>query len=79
MDESRPSIIAQTILDYRRQAMLTQEELAALAGLSARSVSNIERGHTQRPYWRSLRLLADALKIPEEVRRQLAYAREAVR
>lgn len=55
---------------YRRAAGLTQEELAERAGLSARGVSDLERGLRQRPYPETLRLLADALALaaPERAR-----------
>lgn len=48
---------------HRQAAGLTQEELSASAGLSARTISNLESGHTSRPYQRSVHLLADALKL----------------
>ena len=53
---------------YRRQAGLTQEELAERAGVSARSVSGTERGVQQRPHVSTLRRLADALALPPERR-----------
>ena len=48
---------------HRRAAGLTQEDLAARAGVSVYSVSNLERGvgHVPRPS--TLRLLADALGL----------------
>jgi DNA-binding XRE family transcriptional regulator len=52
----------------RRQAGLTQEELAERAGVSAHSVSDIERGVQQRPYVSTLRRLADALGLAPEPR-----------
>ena len=57
---------------YRLAAGLTQEELAALAGLDVRTVSDIERGRTTRPRRSTVELLARALD-----RDDLAY--EAVR
>ena len=53
---------------YRRQAGLTQEELAERAGVSTRSVSDIERGLQQHPHISSLRRLADALELAPELR-----------
>jgi tetratricopeptide (TPR) repeat protein/DNA-binding XRE family transcriptional regulator len=47
----------------RVQAGLTQEELAAAAQLSPRSVSDLERGVAQTPRKETTRLLADALKL----------------
>ena len=49
--------------DRRWAAGLTQEELAERAGLSVRSVSDLERGHTAHPHLRSARMLADALGL----------------
>lgn len=48
--------------NYRLAAALSQQELAELAGLSTKTVGNLERGHG-RPYPRSVRLLADALEL----------------
>lgn len=47
----------------RLRAGLTQEELAELSGLSARSISNIERGRITRPRADSLDRLAGALAL----------------
>ena len=57
---------------YRVAAGLTQEELAALAGLDVRTISDIERGRTTRPHRSTVDRLARALD-----RDDLAY--EAVR
>lgn len=48
----------------REAAAMTQEELAARSGLSARAIGNLERG-TRTPYPRSLRLVTGALGLPE--------------
>ena len=45
----------------RQQAMLTQESLAALAGVDARTIRDIETGRTRRPRASTKRLLLDAL------------------
>ena len=47
----------------RDQALLTQEELAAAARLSPRTVSDLERGKIQTPHTETVRLLADALAL----------------
>ena len=46
--EKDPDLVAlgQTVRRLRREAKLTQEELAARAGLSANYVGEIERGET---------------------------------
>jgi transcriptional regulator with XRE-family HTH domain len=56
---------------HRLAAGLTQEELAQRSGLSVRAISNIERGLTASPYSRSVRMLADALGLPEQQAREL--------
>lgn len=53
----------------RRAAGLSQEELAELSGMSARNISNIERGFVTRPRRSSLNALADALDLAAERRR----------
>jgi len=48
---------------YRAAAGLTQEELAARAGVSVRSVGDLERGAGHRPRTDTVRLLAEALDL----------------
>jgi tetratricopeptide (TPR) repeat protein/transcriptional regulator with XRE-family HTH domain len=55
-------------------AGLTQEELAARAGLSVRAVSDMERGRTRTPFPRSVRQLADALGLAAPQRALLIAA-----
>jgi tetratricopeptide (TPR) repeat protein/transcriptional regulator with XRE-family HTH domain len=59
---------------YRIAACLSQEELAQRAGLSVRALADMERGRTARPYIRSVRLLAEALGVPEPDRARLSAA-----
>jgi len=47
----------------RRQALLSQEQLAARAGLSERTVRELEAGRVRRPRDDTVRLLADALQL----------------
>lgn len=54
----------------RQEAGLTQEELAARSGLSARAIGNLERG-TRRPYPQSVRLVATALGLSSAVSDEL--------
>ena len=52
--------------DLRQNAGLTQEELAARAGLSPNAVGALERGQRRRPYPHTVRALAGALGLGEE-------------
>jgi tetratricopeptide (TPR) repeat protein/transcriptional regulator with XRE-family HTH domain len=54
----------------RTDAGLTQEELAEAAGLSPRSVSDLERGVNRRAHKETARLLADALHLIGPARAQ---------
>src|ERR1700760_5074673 len=47
----------------RREARLTQEELAETAALSVRAVAYLERGVVTTPQKETVRLLADALGL----------------
>ncbi len=49
---------------YRLRAGLTQEELAEQAGVSERSINGMERGMGHVPRKDTVRLLADALRLP---------------
>ena len=64
---------------YRRAAGLTQEELAAKAGVSARTISDLERGLTRRSHADTLALLADALRLTPDERAAFAAATRALR
>ena len=57
----------------REAAGLTQEELAEQAGLSVRTIRNLESGAGQ-PQLRSMRSLTAALGLPETVMSQLIVA-----
>lgn len=48
---------------YRTVLGLTQEELAERAGVSARSISDLERGLERTPHLSTIRRLADALEL----------------
>lgn len=54
----------QLLRRFRLMAGLTQEEMAALAGVSTRGVSDLERGIHATPRPETVRLLADALALP---------------
>ena len=55
----------------RLAAGMTQEELADKSGLSARTISNLERGRTGTPYPRSLQSLAAALGLADSAGAEL--------
>jgi transcriptional regulator with XRE-family HTH domain/tetratricopeptide (TPR) repeat protein len=59
---------------YREVAGLSQEELAERAGVSARGVSDLERGLRRSPYPATLRRLAVALDLAPEDRAALLAA-----
>ena len=48
----------------RAAAGLTQEELAERSGVGVRTIGDLERGRTRKPYARSIRCLAAALGVP---------------
>jgi transcriptional regulator with XRE-family HTH domain len=53
---------------HRVKAGFTQEELAQQAGLGVRTVSDLERGRTTRPYRHSVWMLAEALGLSGHAR-----------
>ena len=57
-----------------RAAGLSQQELAERAGLSVRTIGNMERGASKWPYRDSLHRLADALSLRDEARAQFIAA-----
>jgi len=64
MDPAQPSEFGALLKRYRRAASLSQEALAERADLSARVVSDIERGVIQVPQRDAVTRLADALMLP---------------
>ena len=58
----------------RRAAGLSQQELAERAGLSVRTIGNLERGASKWPYRDSLHRLADALGLRDEARAEFIAA-----
>ena len=68
MASDRPSTIAEHLRTARRLAGFTQEELAERAGVSARGISDIERGVIQAPHRETLELIMDALGTPADTR-----------
>ena len=58
-----PEQFADVLRTLRTRARLTQQELADAAGLSLRTVSNLERGAAASPRKETTRLLGDALGL----------------
>jgi tetratricopeptide (TPR) repeat protein/transcriptional regulator with XRE-family HTH domain len=58
-----PASFAGVLRGLRAGAGLTQEELAAAAGVSPRTISDLERGMVATPHKDTVRLLADALGL----------------
>ncbi|HEX4222570.1 MAG TPA: helix-turn-helix domain-containing protein [Pseudonocardiaceae bacterium] len=56
---------------HRRAARLTLEQLAEVSGVSARTLSDMERGRSKGPQHRSVTALADALALDGDARKQL--------
>lgn len=60
-----PPPFARLLARHRRATGLTQEELAEKSGISARAISDMERGKVRRPQHRTLQALATALAVGE--------------
>ena len=54
--------VGQKLKAIRTRRLLTQEELAERAGVSAATVVNVERNN-QEPHFRTIRKLAEALNV----------------
>ena len=63
-----PGLFAVRLRRLREAAALTQEELAARAGLTVKAVGALERGERRRPYPHTVRALAEALQLDESAR-----------
>src|SRR5215468_9692576 len=59
----------------RRAAGLTQEELAARAGISVDAISVLERGLTRAPHRQTMDMLVEALQLAPAERDQWELAR----
>jgi transcriptional regulator with XRE-family HTH domain/tetratricopeptide (TPR) repeat protein len=71
------SVFGARLRQCRRAAGLTQEDLAERSGLSVRAISNLERGHTGRPYRATAGLLAKALGLDDTASGQFIDAARA--
>ncbi len=59
---------------YRIASGLTQEDLAAQAGMSTRGVSDLERGARRAPYKSTIALLSEALHLSAQEHAALVVA-----
>src|SRR2546430_16910418 len=74
MDRSQAPIFGELLKRYRLARGLTQETLAERAGLSVRTVSDLERSVNLTPRKDTLPLLAAALELPAPERSRLQAA-----
>jgi len=63
---------------YRERALLSQEKLAERAGLSVRTIRQLEAGRVRRPHGQSMRLLGKALGLSDQERAALTGVEQAV-
>ncbi len=74
MTAGEPQSFGSLVREHRLQAGLTQEELAERAGISARSVSDLERGLYQAPHRDTVARLGIALSLSPKAAAQLEAA-----
>ena len=74
MSEQPAIQYAELLRQLRAERGLTQEELASAAGISPRTISDLERGINLTPRKATAELLADALRLPEPEREQFMAA-----
>ncbi|WP_433432441.1 ATP-binding protein [Nonomuraea sp. CA-141351] len=66
-----PPSLAGLLRRHRHAARLTLEQLAEASGVSARTLSDMERGRSKGPQHRTVTALADALALEEVARKEL--------
>src|SRR5580658_793935 len=74
MDAADDRSFGALLREFRLAARLSQEALAERAGMSARGISDLERGVHRAPYQQTLNLLFDALELDREHRALMAAA-----
>jgi predicted ATPase/tetratricopeptide (TPR) repeat protein/DNA-binding XRE family transcriptional regulator len=68
MDAADGRSFGALLREFRLAARLSQEALAERAGMSARGISDLERGIHRAPYQQTVNLLIDALELDREQR-----------
>ena len=68
MAAQEPADFGRLLRRHRAASGLTQEELAERAGLSARGISDLERGVKTRPHRDTVERLSDALALSPDAR-----------
>ncbi|MEU3404955.1 helix-turn-helix domain-containing protein [Streptomyces sp. NPDC006670] len=71
MGETEGPGFGEVLRGHRRAARMTLEQLAEVSGVSARTLSDMERGRSKGPQARSVTALADALKLDDGGRERL--------
>ncbi|MGC4894341.1 ATP-binding protein [Micromonospora sp. DT31] len=66
------TVLSDLLRGHRLAAGLTQAELAGRAGVGVRTVRDLERGRATRPQRTTVDLLADALELTDDDRREFA-------
>ncbi len=77
MEAGQPAPFGTLLRRYRRAAGFTHEELAERAGVSRRSIGDLERGAARAPRRDTVALLAEALSLGPRERTTLAAAAHA--
>jgi predicted ATPase/DNA-binding XRE family transcriptional regulator len=77
MKAGRPGSFGAQLKGLREAAGYTQEELAAIAGLSVHGVSALERGERRRPHVETVRVLSAALDLTGTARDALLRSARA--
>jgi predicted ATPase/transcriptional regulator with XRE-family HTH domain len=74
MSDPEHPLLGSLLRQFRLAAGLSQEALAERSGLSARGISDMERGLRTSPHLETVRLLAGALELSDEERRAMLVA-----
>jgi predicted ATPase/tetratricopeptide (TPR) repeat protein/DNA-binding XRE family transcriptional regulator len=74
MDAADDTSFGALLREFRLAARLSQEALAERAGMSARGISDLERGIHRAPYQQTLNLLFEALELDREERAMMSAA-----